>query len=51
VFGRIAEQYGEVEAAREAYGRVTEPKPESIAAISTYSLARKRLLRFAEGKP
>ena len=51
VFGRIAEQYGEVEAAREAYGRVTEPKPESIAAISTYSLARKRLLRLAEGKP
>jgi tetratricopeptide (TPR) repeat protein len=46
VFGRIAEQYGELEAATEAYGKVTGPDPDSIAATSTYALARKGLLRL-----
>lgn len=43
VLGRIAEEYGEMEAAREAYAKVEKPKPEVIAANSTYALARKRL--------
>jgi len=44
VLGRIAEQYGEKEAATEAYRKVTAPKPEDTAANSTYVLARKRSL-------
>jgi len=43
VFGRIAEQYGEIEAAREAYGRVAKPGETATLADSTYALARKRL--------
>ena len=45
VLGRIAEQYGETEAALEAYRKVTAPKPEEVLASSTYALARKRLVR------
>ncbi len=43
VLGRIAEQYGEKEAATEAYRKVTPPRPEEVEANSTYALARKRL--------
>lgn len=43
VIGRIAESYGEIEAANEAYAKVTEPEVEETAPISTYVLARKRL--------
>nr|WP_279342372.1 DUF3857 domain-containing protein [Geotalea sp. SG265] len=53
VLGRIAEQYGEMEAAREAYARVEKPDAEVIVANSTYALARKRLemgLRKVEAK-
>lgn len=45
VLGRIAEQYGETEAAMEAYRKVTASKPEDVVADSTYALARKRLVR------
>lgn len=42
VFGRIAENYGEVETAREDYTRVT-PSKDGIRGGSTYWLAQKRL--------
>jgi tetratricopeptide (TPR) repeat protein len=41
-YGKIAEQYGEVEAARTMYARVE--KPESEYPGSSYELAQKRLL-------
>ncbi len=43
VFGRIAENYGEVGAARDMYGRVTRPKDELAVPSSTYALAQRRL--------
>lgn len=46
VLGRIAEEYGEMEEARAAYEKVTEPGPETISATSTYMLARKRLAKY-----
>ena len=43
VFGRLAEHYGLPEAARRYYTRIPAPRPGGTSAISTYSLARKRL--------
>ena len=52
VLGRIAEQYGELEAAVAAYGKVDSPGQET--SDSTYVLAQRRLAalrsRFDEGK-
>jgi len=42
VLGRIAENYGELETAREDYGRVTPPEDQPVGG-STYQLAAKRL--------
>ncbi|MFQ5664341.1 MAG: DUF3857 domain-containing protein [Terriglobia bacterium] len=43
VFGRIAEQYGELEAAIAAYQKVTPPEEEAAFPLSTYRLAQRRL--------
>ena len=42
-FGRIAEQYGERDAARADYARVTKPKTAIEIPNSTYYLAQVRL--------
>jgi tetratricopeptide (TPR) repeat protein len=42
-FGRIAEQYGEIEVATADYARVTRPKREMEIASSSYRLAQNRL--------
>jgi tetratricopeptide (TPR) repeat protein/transglutaminase-like putative cysteine protease len=47
VLGRIAEQFGEKDAAIEAYGKVSRPAPEQAEPNSTYILARKRLLKLS----
>jgi tetratricopeptide (TPR) repeat protein len=49
-FGRIAEQSGEVDAARANYERVTPPKNELDLAGSPYELARARLATIRQGK-
>lgn len=49
-FGRIAEQSGEVDAARANYERVTPPKNELDLAGSPYELARARLATIGQGK-
>jgi predicted Zn-dependent protease len=43
VFGRIAEQYGEIAEAINAYERIQPPKNRPKDNISTYNLAQKRL--------
>ena len=43
VLGRIAEQYGEKETAKEYYKKVGVPSSQTIRSISTYTLARKRI--------
>lgn len=45
VLGRIAEEYGEVEAARTAYSKVTEPEADAGGAVSVSALVRKRMER------
>jgi Flp pilus assembly protein TadD len=42
-FGRIAEQYGEIEVAKADYARVTRPKREMEIPGSSYQLAQNRL--------
>jgi len=42
-FGRIAEQYGEIEVAKTDYARVTRPKREMDISGSSYYLAQNRL--------
>lgn len=52
VYGRIAEQYGQDEAARAAYGRVDKPEPSEMEEGSTYKLAVLRLAKMdASHKP
>jgi len=43
VFGRLAEQYGEREAAIAAYRKVAPPSPGEAPAASTHLLAQRRL--------
>jgi len=43
VFGRIAEQLGELDAAREIYGRVEPPARKSERPTSTHAFAQRRL--------
>ena len=43
VFGRIAEQFGLADAARDYYGRLERPKTDRSIAVSSYTLAQKRL--------
>lgn len=42
VLGRIAEEYGLVEAALEAYGREEEPEDTALAPLTSASLAKRR---------
>lgn len=46
-FGRIAEQYGEIEVAKDDYARVARPKREMEIAGSSYRLAQNRLTILA----
>jgi len=46
VLGRIAEDYGEVEAAREMYGRVKKPENPLEVLSSTYNLAQRQVGRL-----
>jgi len=48
VFGRIAEQYGEIAEAITAYKRIQPPKNRPKDNISTYNLAQKRLKELKE---
>jgi tetratricopeptide (TPR) repeat protein len=52
VLGRIAEEYGEKEWARAAYGRVEKPDEKASLAMTFFTLARKRLEKLGppEGK-
>ena len=43
-FGLIAEAYGDVESAREYYGRVSRPKKAIIASSSLYAMAQQRIV-------
>jgi tetratricopeptide (TPR) repeat protein len=43
VFGRISENYGEVEAAIGMYAKVTKPESQSDVPSSTFALAQRRL--------
>lgn len=47
VLGRLAEQYGERDAAIAAYGKVTAPEKAYMAAVSTHELAKRRLAAIA----
>ena len=49
-FGRIAEQYGEIEVAKADYARVTRPKREMEIAGSSYHLAQNRLKIMASAQ-
>jgi len=49
-FGRIAEQYGEREAARADYGRVTKPKLAVLIPVSSYQLAQMHLQGLQKDK-
>jgi len=49
-FGRIAEQYGERDAARADYGRVTKPKLAVLIPVSSYRLAQMRLQGLQKDK-
>jgi transglutaminase-like putative cysteine protease/tetratricopeptide (TPR) repeat protein len=51
VFGRIAEQFGEREAAAAAYRKVTPPKEKAQLSSSTYRLAQKRLAALGMASP
>jgi tetratricopeptide (TPR) repeat protein len=44
VFGRISENYGEAEAAREMYAKVTKPENQLDLPSSTFTLAQRRLM-------
>jgi tetratricopeptide (TPR) repeat protein len=50
VFGRIAESYGEIETAREDYGKVTRPEDAPLGG-STHLLAKARLARLGSAPP
>ena len=50
VFGRIAEQFGEYEAAGSAYRRLKAPTPEQDSPTATYYLAKTRLDLLAKEK-
>jgi len=43
VFGRIAEQFGLFDVARDYYGKLQRPKSDRSLAFSNWSLAQKRL--------
>jgi transglutaminase-like putative cysteine protease/tetratricopeptide (TPR) repeat protein len=47
-FGRIAEQYGELEVARADYARLTKPKKAIQIPDSSYQLAQNRLKKMAK---
>jgi transglutaminase-like putative cysteine protease/tetratricopeptide (TPR) repeat protein len=48
--GRIAEEYGEPDAAARAYARVEKPKPFEPVAVSTFALADMRTRQMAAAK-
>ncbi len=53
-FGRIAEQFGELEVARADYARVTKPKQAAQLPLSSYQLAQTRLAKLngaVKGRP
>ncbi len=50
VFGRIAEQYGESQAAAAAYRKLNPPKENQDSPVATYHLAKRRLDRLIKDK-
>jgi tetratricopeptide (TPR) repeat protein/transglutaminase-like putative cysteine protease len=49
VFGRIAEQYGRIDAAVKAYQRVEKEQEEGVGSNSTYNLAQRRIALISGG--